>query len=36
MAAFVVGFNWTPADYYAMSVAERDAILTEARRQRSK
>lgn len=33
MASFVVRFRWTPADYMAMTLAEREAILTEARRQ---
>ncbi|MGF6821185.1 hypothetical protein M2317_000071 [Microbacterium sp. ZKA21] len=33
LASFVVGFHWRPADYWSMTVAEREAILTEARRQ---
>jgi len=27
MAQFVVAFNWTPADYWALTVAERNAII---------
>ncbi|MFJ2544396.1 hypothetical protein [Microbacterium sp. NPDC087589] len=33
MASFVVSFHWRPADYYSMTLAEREAILTESRRQ---
>lgn len=33
MASFVVAFHWTPADYLSMRLDEREAILTEQRRQ---
>lgn len=33
MATFVVRLNWTPADYYAMTASEREAIIAELRRQ---
>lgn len=28
MASFVVSFNFSPQDYYTMTLAERDAIIT--------
>ena len=35
MAAFVVLFGWRPADYWALTTEERDAIITtHNRRQR--
>lgn len=36
MAAFVVAFNFTPADYWRMTLAEREAIIREANRQAKK
>lgn len=36
MASFVVSFHWRPADYLAMTLAEREAILAEVRRQNKK
>lgn len=32
MASFVVALRWRPADYYALTIAEREAILAELRR----
>lgn len=29
MASFVVAFNFSPQDYYSMTLAERDAIIHE-------
>jgi len=28
MASFVVAFNFSPQDYYGMTLAERNAIIT--------
>lgn len=28
MASFVVAFNFSPKDYYALTVAERNAIIS--------
>ncbi len=33
MATFVVALRWRPADYYALTLAEREAIIAEMRRQ---
>ncbi|MBZ4485960.1 hypothetical protein LQ938_09725 [Microbacterium sp. cx-55] len=33
MAAFVVALKWTPADYWALTLAEREAIAQELKRQ---
>lgn len=34
MARFVVSFNFTPAEYYAMTVDERDAIVEQANKKK--
>lgn len=34
MATFVVALRWRPSDYYALTLAEREAIITELQRQR--
>lgn len=36
MAAFVVAFNFTPDDYWRMTVAERNAIVKAAAKQAKK
>lgn len=28
MAGFVVAFHWKPADYWALTIAEHNAIIT--------
>jgi hypothetical protein len=35
MAAFIVNFNMSPSDYYKLTLLEREAIITEANRQRT-
>lgn len=34
MATFVAALHWTPADYYAITMAEREAIIAELNRRK--